>query len=146
MLNYILNVKLQEISALHQTLPNDMRESACKPGSVVDNHSSRMCVTTHLMRPTRIQCGPHLRIPIWSCSGWGLPCHHCYQSRGALLPHLFTLTSPRKRRRAVYFLWHFPSARAAQKLSGTLPYGARTFLHRSDYHPFHSDCPADSLM
>ena len=32
------------------------------------------------------------RIPIWSCSRWGLPCHYCYQQRGALLPHHFTLT------------------------------------------------------
>ena len=31
--------------------------------------------------------------PIRSCSRWGLPCHVCYQTRGALLPHLFTLTS-----------------------------------------------------
>src|SRR5689334_22261088 len=30
---------------------------------------------------------------------------------------------------AVCFLWHFPSARAAQTLSGVLPGGARTFLH-----------------
>ncbi len=30
---------------------------------------------------------------IWSCSGWGLPCHHCCQRRGALLPHHFTLTN-----------------------------------------------------
>ena len=30
--------------------------------------------------------------PIWSCSGWGLPCRPCYQGRGALLPHPFTLT------------------------------------------------------
>ena len=29
---------------------------------------------------------------------------------------------------AVYFLWHFPSARAAQGLPGALPCGARTFL------------------
>ena len=29
---------------------------------------------------------------------------------------------------AGYFLWHCPSARAAQRLSGTLPFGARTFL------------------
>jgi hypothetical protein len=30
--------------------------------------------------------------PIWSCSAWGLPCQtHCC-GRGALLPHLFTLT------------------------------------------------------
>ncbi|SVB07922.1 uncharacterized protein METZ01_LOCUS160776 [marine metagenome] len=34
----------------------------------------------------------------------------------------------RKCQSAVYFLWHFPSTRAAQTLSGTLPYGARTFL------------------
>jgi hypothetical protein len=31
-------------------------------------------------------------IPIWSCSRWGLPCHACYQSCGALLPPHFTLT------------------------------------------------------
>jgi hypothetical protein len=30
---------------------------------------------------------------------------------------------------AVYFLWHFPSTRIAQALPGTLPFGARTFLH-----------------
>ena len=30
--------------------------------------------------------------------------------------------------KAVSFLWHFPSAHAAQTLSGILPYGARTFL------------------
>jgi len=33
--------------------------------------------------------------------------HYC--GRGALLPHLFTLTRPGlSSRRAVYFLWHFP--------------------------------------
>ena len=31
-------------------------------------------------------------VPIWSCSGWGLPCRLCCQGRGVLLPHLFTLT------------------------------------------------------
>ena len=30
---------------------------------------------------------------IWPCSDWGLPCHRCYQRRGGLLPHRFTLTS-----------------------------------------------------
>ena len=30
--------------------------------------------------------------PIWSCSGWGLPCRGRYRPRGALLPHPFTLT------------------------------------------------------
>ena len=36
---------------------------------------------------------PSDSLPIWSCSVWGLPCHRLYRRRGALLPHLFTLTS-----------------------------------------------------
>jgi hypothetical protein len=67
-------------------------ESAGKPGSVVDSHSSGRCVTAGLKQPTREPCGPHASSPIWSCSRWGLPCHACYQPRGALLPHHFTLT------------------------------------------------------
>jgi hypothetical protein len=31
-------------------------------------------------------------LPIWFCSVWGFACHDCRQPRGALLPHLFTLT------------------------------------------------------
>src|SRR3954454_10467547 len=30
--------------------------------------------------------------PTWSCSRWGLPCRRRCRQRGALLPHLFTLT------------------------------------------------------
>ena len=41
----------------------------------MDSHSSGICVAAYLKQPTRIQCGPHLRIPIWSCSERGLPCH-----------------------------------------------------------------------
>ena len=48
---------------------------ADKPGSVVNDHSSRRTITRTLKRPTRIQHGPCLRIPIWSCFWWGLPCH-----------------------------------------------------------------------
>jgi len=36
-------------------------------------------------------------LPIWSCSVWGLPCREHYCPRGALLPHLFTLTLSRVR-------------------------------------------------
>src|SRR5208283_5835574 len=32
-------------------------------------------------------------LPIWSCSVWGLPCLRHYCRSGALLPHLFTLTT-----------------------------------------------------
>jgi len=38
----------------------EKREPACKPGSVVDSHSSGMRVTAHLERPTRERRGPRL--------------------------------------------------------------------------------------
>ena len=54
-------------------------ESAVKPGSVLccqsGNHSSRTYVAVSLKQPTRPQRGPRQRGPIWSCSGWSLPCH-----------------------------------------------------------------------
>ena len=75
---------------------------ACKPGSVVDNHSSGTPVTGRLKRPTREQRGPRQCSPIWSCSEWGLPCHCCYQQRGALLPHHFTLTGACALRRCIF--------------------------------------------
>src|SRR3954452_8713017 len=34
-------------------------------------------------------------VPIRSCSRWGLPCRFRCRTRGALLPHLFTLASPK---------------------------------------------------
>ncbi len=36
-------------------------------------------------------------VPIWSCSRWGLPCRVRCRTRGALLPHRFTLASVRDR-------------------------------------------------
>jgi len=84
---------------------------ACKPGSVEDNHSSGQHVTMRLKRPTRERRGPRQCSPIWSCSGWGLPCHDGYPSRGALLPRLFTLTCAPVTNTgpsAVCFLRHFP--------------------------------------
>src|SRR5690606_16110878 len=70
-----------------------------------------------------------LLVPAWPCSGWGLPCHSCYQERGALLPHPFTLAcAPSRGPSAVCSLLHFPSPCDARALPGTLPCGARTFL------------------
>ena len=74
------------------------RESACKPGSVEDSHSSGTHVAIRLERPTRGHARAARRSPwaarppIWSCSGWGLPCRRRCRRRGALLPHHFTLT------------------------------------------------------
>ncbi len=99
-----------------------------KPGSVVDSHSSGTSVTGRLEQPTRVRCGPH-HAPLFGLAPDGVyPATDCYQPRGALLPHHFTLTCARGPS-AVYFLRHFPSARAAQVLPGVLPCGARTFLH-----------------
>ena len=86
--------------------------------------------------------------PIWPCTRWGFPCRVACASRGALLPHLFTLTtlksqiSDLKFQRAVCFLWHCPSGpdthasgrrpRVSQpyepELRGIAPFGVRTFL------------------
>ena len=78
------------------------------------------------------------RLPIWPCSVRGFACHPPYSGRGALLPHLFTLTRlrPCGLRRgkpcdlplAVYFLCHCPSSCPDRALSGALPSGVRTFL------------------
>jgi hypothetical protein len=56
----------------------------------------------------------------------------CYQQRGGLLHHPFTLACAAVARgpSAVCFLWHFPAPRGVRALPGTLPCGARTFLDR----------------
>ncbi len=111
------------------TTQREYKESADKPGSVVDSHSSGPCVAAWLERPTRERCGPHHGSPIRSCSGWGLPC------RAALAPRavrsyrtISTLPDPSTGHRRYVFCCTDPSARAAQALPGTLPCGARTFL------------------
>jgi len=65
---------------------------AGKPGSVVGSHSSGPYIAERLKPPTRKLGGTRQRLPIWCCSRWRLPCHSCCHERGALLPHLFTLT------------------------------------------------------
>ena len=65
-------------------------------------------------------------------AGFCLP--PCYHRRGALLPHLFTLTRLRRGLsaagfgEAVCFLCHFPSGCPDRALPGALPCGVRTFL------------------
>ena len=122
------------------------KELADKPGSVGDNHSSGTAVASCLVRPTRIQRGPRQRIPIWSCSGWGLPSRHllpdsAVRSYRTLSPLLRDRQN--KRFLEVYSLLHFPWARAPQALPGTLSCGARTFLQRNR-SGFASDCLANS--
>ena len=73
-------------------------EAGNKPGSVIDNHSSGIAVTSYLERPTREsvrdrRCEQGSRTPLFGLAPGGVfHAANCYQSRGALLPHLFTLT------------------------------------------------------
>lgn len=78
------------------------RELPCKPDSVrldltraADDHFSGTGVASGLERPTRKAWtgSTSCTFPIWSFSGWGLPCQPCHQDRGALLPHRFTLAA-----------------------------------------------------
>jgi len=49
------------------------------------------------------------RLPIWSCTRWGLPCPPCRHGGGELLPRHFNLACERLRApSAVSFLRHFP--------------------------------------
>ena len=74
-----------------------------KPGSVEDNHSSGTAVTNCLKQPTREsardrRCRTSLRTPLFGLAPGGVyRAANCYQSRGALLPHLFTLTGRGRR-------------------------------------------------
>ena len=66
-------------------------ESVDKPGSVASNHSSRAAVADCLVRPTRDRRGPRHRPPIWPCSRRECLAGPVARTRGALLPHPFTL-------------------------------------------------------
>ena len=70
------------------------------------------------------------RLPIWSCSVRGFACHRCCHRRGALLPHLFTLTRLPGR---YLFCATDPSGCPARALPGALPCGVRTFLPLQHY-------------
>ncbi len=69
-------------------------------------------------------------LPIWSCSVWGLPCHLRYRRRGALLPHLFTLTCAYAP--AVSSLWHWPSPGLDARVPDVIRH---TALWSSDFPP-----------
>ncbi len=71
-----------------------LRRSSDLPGGFPP--SRRTGIGTRVSAPGRhasaARVWPSDSLPIWSCSVWGLPCHRLYRRRGALLPHLFTLT------------------------------------------------------
>ena len=82
------------------------KKSACKPGSVESNHSSRTPVTRGLKRPTRKRAridaafthlAAHKAASLFGLAPRGVYLAvECCHRRGALLPHRFTLTGPVK--------------------------------------------------
>ena len=97
-------------STCSQESGEEIDQAACKPGSVhrrppdgdqrIGDHSSGTTLADRLAQPTRMErygapVSEETPIPIRSCSRRGLPCRPCFQERGALLPHPFTLASRR---------------------------------------------------
>jgi len=112
------------------------KESAVKPGSVVDSHSSGMRVAAQLKRPTRKphvghMCGLHApRASLFGLAPGGVCRAEDVATRAVRSYRTISpLPAPLARHLGGIFLLHCPWARAPQALPGTVPYGARTFLH-----------------
>ncbi|MEY3197459.1 MAG: hypothetical protein RLZZ59_830 [Pseudomonadota bacterium] len=112
-----------------------------KPDSVISTYViiygylSRMNVTIHLKQPTRIKMDIETyhgfdAYLVLLLMGFTLT-HVCYQTAGALLPHLFTLTSNLNNKRRLFSVALSLNRHEAQ-LAGRYPalclYGVRTFL------------------
>ena len=142
--------------------PSQKYQPACKPGSVGhhllaqvirDGHSSGTMFAHGLEQPTRTAsltspCGViarrrtfHVAVPIRFCSRCGLPCRFRCRIRGALLPHLFTLTPSGDG--AVRSLWHFPWGRPRRTLSGTVCRWSPDFPPPQPFDHSGSGRPAD---
>jgi len=80
-------------------------------------------------------------VPIRFCSRCGLPCRFRCRIRGALLPHLFTLTPSGDG--AVRSLWHFPWGCPRRTLSGTVCRWSPDFPPPQPFDHSGSGRPAD---
>ena len=112
--------------------PEKICQLACKPGSVwrfpsaTAIHLGRGLLRASSNQPGRRRgsrwhrVAPRRAAPIRSCSRWGLPCRLRCRTRGALLPHLFTLAFAGRPAPAVCFLWHFPWGRPRRPLAATV--------------------------
>src|ERR1700749_4212334 len=91
----------------------------------------RTASLTSLPRRYRLRRTARVAVPIRSCSRWGLPCRFRCRSRGALLPHLFTLTFLPFRARERFVLCGIsPGVAPAGRYPAPHVDGARTFLPR----------------
>src|SRR6187397_2784108 len=86
------------------------------------------CGVIALQRTSRVA------VPIRFCSRCGLPCRVRCRTRGALLPHLFTLTTPKPHRgegERFVLCGTVPGVAPAGRYPAPYVDGARTFLSRS---------------
>jgi len=112
-----------------------------------------MHVAVHLERPTRepvraARRGSNPPVPLFGLAPGGVyPATDVATGAVRSYRTISPLPTRFKRGLAVYFLWHFPWARAPQVLPGTLPYGARTFLpHGETAEAAARPTPTDSLL
>jgi len=118
---------------------------ACKPDSVqglplwmtiplalsLPTGSSRQPGSLGAKFPCRHPLPGRRTIPIRRCSRWGLPCQDCYQPRGGLLPHRFTLTHKIRRGEPIgryLFCGAFRRVAPPGRYPAPSLHGVRTFL------------------
>ncbi len=152
-----------EVGGTTYSQETEIDQAACKPGSVhrplrkasgwATIPLGRSSRTASRNQPGRKRSGAPVPafagtpVPIRSCSRRGLPCHPCFQERGALLPHPFTLTFRRTGRRFA-FCGALPRVGGLSTISpgGRYPppchRGARTFLQLPVQGPTTSGRPA----
>ena len=83
------------------------------------------------------------RLPIWSCSVRGFACHPCYHGRGALLPHLFTLTRLRGLRALRRSKLESLPRRSPRSGEGGRYIFCATFLQVAPTGRYPAHCPAE---
>ena len=75
------------------------------------------------LRPTRefMGAGHSRTLPVWPCSGWGLPALQVTLEPGGLLPHRFTLACAHKSHRRSRFCGPIRSIRVSPDAPGDYP-------------------------
>ena len=112
-------------------------EPTCRRGSVHRSLAGFRMGDHPSMRPTREDRRADHPLPVWPCSGWGLPSRPGHPGRWCALtapfhPHLYPVPVKRISRgggpSAVCSLWHFPAGHPDWQRASILSWGAPTFL------------------
>jgi len=118
-----------------QVLPrNEWRQTACKPGSVKDDHSSGACVTACLTRPARTEAETPSARSRATPSLFGLAPGGVYRAvsvaEDAVRSYRTVSPLPERSRRRFVFCGTIPGVASAGRYPAPCFRGARTFLPR----------------